>query len=73
MFCCFELELEASSIDRTQSLRAQPLAPNRSAATARLSVRYLGRRYYMRENSLNSLMAMLSYQQVRRILSKATQ
>jgi biotin operon repressor len=32
-----------------------------------------GRRYYMHEKMLNSLMGMRSYQQVRRILSKATQ
>jgi hypothetical protein len=50
MFCCFELELDASSIDRTQTL---PPAVNRSAATARLSVSYLGRRYYLHENSLD--------------------
>ena len=32
-----------------------------------------GRRYYMHERMLNSLIGMRSYQQVRRILSKATQ
>jgi DNA-binding IclR family transcriptional regulator len=32
-----------------------------------------GRRYYMHEKMLNSLIGMRSYQQVRRILSKATQ
>ena len=32
-----------------------------------------GRRYYMHEKMLNSLMGMRSYQQVRRILSNATQ
>ena len=32
-----------------------------------------GRRYYMHEKALNSLIAMRSYQQVRRILSRATQ
>jgi DNA-binding IclR family transcriptional regulator len=32
-----------------------------------------GRRYYTREKTLNSLMGMASYQQTRRILSKATQ
>jgi biotin operon repressor len=32
-----------------------------------------GRRYYMHEQALNSLIGMRSYEQVRRILSKATQ
>ena len=32
-----------------------------------------GRRYYMHEKALNSLFGMRSYEQVRRILSKATQ
>ena len=32
-----------------------------------------GRRYFMHEKTLNSLIGMRSYQQVRRILSKATQ
>ena len=32
-----------------------------------------GRHYYINEKALNSLMGMRSYQQVRRILSKATQ
>jgi biotin operon repressor len=32
-----------------------------------------GRRYYMHDNALNSLIGMRSYEQVRRILSKATQ
>ena len=32
-----------------------------------------GRRYYIREKTLNSLIGMRSYQQVRCILSKATQ
>ena len=32
-----------------------------------------GRRYYIREKTLNSLIGMRSYEQVRRILSKATQ
>ena len=32
-----------------------------------------GRRYYMHEKALNSLIGMRSYEQVRRILSKATQ
>ena len=31
-----------------------------------------GRRYYLHEKTLNSLMGMRSYQQVRRILSEAT-
>jgi DNA-binding IclR family transcriptional regulator len=31
-----------------------------------------GRRYYLHENKLNSLMGMQSYQQVRRILCEAT-
>ena len=31
-----------------------------------------GRRYYIREKTLNSLIGMRSYEQVRRILSKAT-
>jgi biotin operon repressor len=32
-----------------------------------------GRRYYVHDNALNSLIGMRSYEQVRRILSKATQ
>ena len=32
-----------------------------------------GRRYYIREQTLNSLIGMRSYKQVRRILGKATQ
>ena len=32
-----------------------------------------GRRYYLHEKTLNSLMGMRSYQQVRRILSEATE
>jgi DNA-binding IclR family transcriptional regulator len=32
-----------------------------------------GRRYYIHEKTLNSLIGMRSYEQVRRILSKATQ
>ena len=32
-----------------------------------------GRRYYIQEKTLNSLIGMRSYEQVRRILSKATQ
>src|SRR5580704_489603 len=32
-----------------------------------------GRRYYMHEKTLNSLIGMRSYQQVRRILSNATE
>jgi DNA-binding IclR family transcriptional regulator len=32
-----------------------------------------GRRYYIQERKLNSLMGMRSYEQVRRILNKATQ
>ena len=32
-----------------------------------------GRRYYVREKTLNSLVGMRSYEQVRRILSRATQ
>ncbi len=32
-----------------------------------------GRRYYIHEKTLNSLIGMRSYQQVRRILSEATQ
>ena len=32
-----------------------------------------GRRYYLHEKTLNSLIGVRSYQQVRRILSKATQ
>ena len=32
-----------------------------------------GRRYYVNEKTLNSLIGMRSYEQVRRILSKATQ
>ena len=32
-----------------------------------------GRRYYIREKTLNSLIGMRSYEQVRHILSKATQ
>ena len=32
-----------------------------------------GRRYYMHEKTLNSLIGMRSYEQIRRILSKATQ
>jgi hypothetical protein len=32
-----------------------------------------GRRYYMHKKTLNSLIGMRSYQQVRLILSKATQ
>jgi hypothetical protein len=36
MFCCFELELDASS-DRTRTLRAKPPAIYRIAATAGLS------------------------------------
>ena len=32
-----------------------------------------GRRYYVHEKTLNSLIGMRSYEQVRRILSKATQ
>ena len=32
-----------------------------------------GRRYYLHEKMLNSLIGMRSYQQVRRILSKATE
>ena len=32
-----------------------------------------GRRYYMHEKALNSLIGRRSYQKVRRILSKATQ
>jgi hypothetical protein len=32
-----------------------------------------GRRYYIREKTLNSLIRMRSYEQVRRVLSEATQ
>ena len=32
-----------------------------------------GRRYYIREKTLNSLIGMRSYEQVRRVLSEATQ
>jgi len=32
-----------------------------------------GRRYYLQENALNSLLGMRSYQQIRRLLDKATE
>jgi hypothetical protein len=59
MFCCFELELDASS---PQTLRAQSPAGRSNSKTEREM--HMVRRNYAHGNSLDSLMAMRSYQQV---------
>jgi len=64
-FVVLNWELDASNIAQPQTLRAQPPGGKSQRSNSKTEHEiHLVRRYYAHGNSLDSLMAMRSYQQV---------